>query len=135
VWSRAGGCCEYCQLPQVYDPLPFHIEHVISKKHRGRTVTGNLALSCPACNLSKASNIAGLDDETGELTRLFNPRTDMWDEHFTWKGPVLVGTTSIGRTTVVVLGINHPERVRLRSLLIRLRVFPPQRHARKSDSD
>ena len=95
---------------------------------------GNLALSCSGCNLYKASNIAGLDHETGRLTRLFHPRTDVWDEHFAWEGSVLVGKTSIGRTTVEVLNINHPERVRLRKLLIRLRVFPPERQAPASGS-
>lgn len=97
---------------------------MISKKHRGRSVAGNLALSCSGCNLGKASNIAGLDGRTGKLTRLFHPRIDVWAEHFRWNGPRLVGTTAIGRTTVDVLNINHPERVRLRKLLIRLRVFP-----------
>ena len=124
VRSRAGNRCEYCQLPQAYDPIPFHIEHVIAKKHRGRTLASNLALSCAGCNLSKSSNIAGIDERTGGLTRLFNPRIDVWAEHFTWHGAVLVGTTPIGRTTVMVLDINHPERVRLRRILIRLGVFP-----------
>src|SRR5262249_26704635 len=104
----------------------FHIEHVIPKKHRGRTVIGNLATSCAGCNLHKASNIAGLDHQTGELTRLFNPRVDVWTEHFYWDGPNLIGLTAIGRTTVEVLRINHPERVRLRRLLIGLGVFPPE---------
>ena len=66
--------------------------------------------------------------ETGELTRLYNPRVDVWYEHFAWEGPVLIGKTSIGRTTVAVLSINQPERVRLRRLLIRLNVFPPTRN-------
>ena len=127
VWSRAESCCEYCRLPHSYDPLPFHVEHIISKKHRGRTAKGNLALSCPGCNLGKASNIAGRDPETGDLTRLFHPRTDHWSEHFVWDGPELVGMTAIGRTTIQVLNINDPERVRLRNLLIGLGVFPPER--------
>jgi hypothetical protein len=125
VRARAGGRCEYCQLSQDNDPLPFHIEHIISKKHRGRTLSGNLALSCSACNLGKASNIAGLDRATGNLSRLFDPRSDVWSDHFAWKGPILLGRTPIGRTTVHVLNINHPERIRLRRLLIRLHVIPP----------
>jgi hypothetical protein len=125
VVARAGGCCEYCQLPQEYDPLPFHVEHVISRKHRGPTVTGNLALSCPGCNLCKASNVAGLDPKTGKLSRLFHPRTDAWDEHFRWDGAMVVGITSVGRTTVDVLSINDAERIRLREHLIELAVFPP----------
>jgi hypothetical protein len=134
VRLRAAERCEYCQLPQQYDPLPFHVEHIISKKHRGRSTTGNLALSCGSCNLHKSSNIAGLDAATGKLTRLFNPRRDVWHEHFSWEGPTLVGITSVGRTTVDVLYVNNPERQRLRSLLIKLGVFPPRTIRTKKDS-
>ena len=77
--------------------------------HRGQTVFANLALSCAGCNWSKASNIAGYDNRTGKLTRLINPRLDKWSAHFEWVGPALQGKTAIGRTTVAVLDINHPE--------------------------
>jgi hypothetical protein len=126
VFARAADCCEYCLLPQEFDPLPFHVEHIISKKHRGRTVLANLALSCSGCNLYKASNIAGIDRPSGELTRLFHPRIDLWMEHFAWQGAMLVGKTAVGRTTIEVLNINLAERVRLRRLLIRLKAFPPR---------
>jgi 5-methylcytosine-specific restriction endonuclease McrA len=46
VWQRAGGRCEYCQLAQELDDLPFHIDHIISRKHHGPTVAENLALAC-----------------------------------------------------------------------------------------
>jgi 5-methylcytosine-specific restriction endonuclease McrA len=46
VWQRARLCCEYCRLPQLYSLLPFEIDHVIAKKHGGRTVAENLALAC-----------------------------------------------------------------------------------------
>lgn len=85
----------------------------------------NLALSCAGCNLSKASNIAGLDDETGELARLFNPRTDVWIDHFARVEAKIVGISAIGRSTVGVLNMNQPERIRLRALLIRLGVLSP----------
>ncbi|MCC7421069.1 MAG: HNH endonuclease [Planctomycetaceae bacterium] len=123
---RANHCCEYCRVPSRFDLLPFHVEHVISKKHHGRSVLSNLALSCPACNLFKAANIAGMDPESGELTRLFHPRSDGWDDHFQWNGAVLVGKTAVGRTTIDVLEMNQPERVRHRELLIQLGGFPPQ---------
>jgi hypothetical protein len=126
VRSRAGGLCRYCRLSEEYEPIPFHVEHIISKKHHGTATLGNLAFSCSGCNLFKASNIAGIDPHTGRLTQLFHPRTDAWDEHFKWRGAVLMGKTAIGRTTVDVLNINHPERVRLRKLLIRLGELPPQ---------
>src|SRR5437899_12231073 len=61
----------------------------------------------------------GIDLVTGQLTRLFNPRQDDWNEHFSWLGPELVGRTAVGRTTIDVLNINLPERVEQRRLLIR----------------
>jgi hypothetical protein len=66
----------------------------------------------------KGPNLAGIDPLTGELTRLFCPRRDEWNEHFAWQGPELVGRTAIGRTTVDVLNINLPERLEHRRLLL-----------------
>jgi hypothetical protein len=50
--------------------------------------------------------------------RLFNPRRDDWDEHFRWDGPVLHGRTEIGKVTIRVLRINHPDAVEMRRLLL-----------------
>jgi hypothetical protein len=125
VWERAGYACEYCRLPQQLDVLPFQIDHVLAVKHHGPTTADNLALSCYNDNAHKGPNIAGLDPQTAELTRLFNPRADVWEAHFRWHGPVLVGRTAIGRTTIDVLDINHPERVEHRRLLMQAGLFPP----------
>jgi 5-methylcytosine-specific restriction endonuclease McrA len=46
VRHRAGGRCEYCRLPQLGSRASFEIDHIIPRKHHGRTVAGNLALSC-----------------------------------------------------------------------------------------
>ncbi|MBV9125745.1 MAG: HNH endonuclease [Planctomycetes bacterium] len=46
IWERAQRCCEYCQVLQAYDRLPFEIDHVIAKKHRGKTQANNLRLAC-----------------------------------------------------------------------------------------
>lgn len=45
VWQRAYRRCEYCQMPQDYDRIPFEIDHIISRKHGGAAVARNLALS------------------------------------------------------------------------------------------
>ncbi len=111
-------------MPQKFDPRLFHVEHIVARKHRGRTILGNLALACMACNLCKASNLSGLDPQSGTLTPLFNPRSDNWDDHFAWSGPVVLGKTAIGRTTIDVLNLHDPERVKHRRLLILLGVFP-----------
>ena len=118
VWQRAGNTCEYCRVPQQFDALPFQVDHIIAEKHHGPTAEDNLALSCYGDNAYKGPNIAGIDPETGQLTRLFHPRQDEWDAHFEWTGPVVVGRTAIGRATIDVLKINLPERVAHRRLLI-----------------
>lgn len=69
-----------------------------------------LPASCIAdrCNSFKGSNVAGYDPETGTLQALFNPRTQVWREHFAWRGAILRGKTPIGRTTIELLRINLP---------------------------
>lgn len=62
---------------------------------------------------------------TRKLTRLFNPRRHKWDRHFRYDGPMLIGRTAIGRTTIQVLQINCDEQVMLRESLIAEGVFPP----------
>ena len=34
---RAGGCCEYCKMPQHFEMVTFEIDHIISQKHVGPT--------------------------------------------------------------------------------------------------
>ena len=125
VWRRAEDRCEYCQLSQEWDDRSFEVDHVISRKHQGPTVAGNLALSCFRCNSFKGSDIGGRDPKTRKLTPLFNPRRHKWARHFRWQGPILVGRTPIGRVTVAVLNINDAFRVELREGLIEEGVFPP----------
>jgi hypothetical protein len=118
VWQRADGRCEYCQVPQVFDVLPFQIDHVIAVKHEGQTIESNLALSCYNCNLHKGPNIAGFDPVSQTVVRLFHPRSDVWSDHFQQRNAEVIGATSIGRATVQVLRMNDPVRVALRLALI-----------------
>jgi hypothetical protein len=126
VWQRATGCCEYCRLPQSSTLLPHGIDHIIAQKHDGPTVSDNLCLACYSCNAYKGPNIAGLDPRTNQLTRLFHPRRDQWDEHFFWDGPILIAKTPLARATIAVLRINQPQRVAHRQLLSIQGVFPPR---------
>jgi hypothetical protein len=65
-----------------------------------------------------------MDAQTRQLTPLFHPRRDRWADHFRWRGPRLVGVPPVGRVTIQVLNINHPEDVKLRRLLIAEGIFP-----------
>lgn len=112
-------------MPARYYPVPFAIDHIIARQHRGKTVRGNLALACLHCNSYKGPNIASLDPRTGKLTRLFNPRRHAWHRHFRWHGAHLIGLTPIGRATVAVLNMNAAFMVRLREELIEENLFPP----------
>jgi hypothetical protein len=116
VRERVANRCEYCQLPQVAFPLPFQIDHVRAEKHGGQTVEDNLALACTHCNRHKGPNIAGIDAETGEMVRLFHPRSDSWGQHFA-DGPYLRGKTAIGRATIGVLQMNDEVQLFVRIAL------------------
>jgi hypothetical protein len=120
VRQRAGGRCEYCRLPDsAMAPEDFHVEHVIARKHGGKDGMENLAWSCIFCNLYKGPNLASFDPDTGELTRLFNPRQDRWDEHFRLGGPRILGLTAVGRTSVWLLEMNSGVLLGLRASLMR----------------
>ncbi|MEQ1752479.1 MAG: HNH endonuclease signature motif containing protein [Prosthecobacter sp.] len=118
VRERAGNRCEYCRLQQQHEPLVrFHIEHVIARQHEGGDEPGNLALACFNCNVHKGTNLAGIDPDSNQLERLFNPRLDDWEIHFDRNDAWIVGKTAIGRTTVWLLEMNSDERVELRQEL------------------
>src|SRR5439155_19453171 len=82
VWSRARNRCECCLVPHDADVLPYEIDHIIARKHGGNTPVENVALACIQCNSYKGPNIATIDPESTQLTRLFHPRSDAWQDHF-----------------------------------------------------
>lgn len=118
IRQRACLRCEYCHLPEAVSELRFQADHVLAAKHGGITATENLCWSCFRCNSHKGPNLAGVDEVTGEMSRLFNPRNDIWSEHFRWSGARLVGKTSVARATIHVLRINRAETVLLRRSLM-----------------
>jgi hypothetical protein len=124
VRQRARGFCEYCRLPQAFDPWAFHVDHVIANQHEGKSQRDNLALACSRCNRNEGPNIPGFDKTQNEIFRLYHPRRDKWTDHFRWRGPRLLGLTPFGRVTIRVLAINHPEAVALRGEVIAEGVFP-----------
>lgn len=124
VRTRAEDRCEYCRLHQDYAELVHHIEHIVSKKHGGSDDPSNLCNACERCNLFKGSDLTGIDPETGEVERLFNPRTQVWGEHFELHGPLIVGLTPAGRTTVRVLSMNAGQRLQLRATLHAHGLYP-----------
>ena len=118
VRERAYNACEYCHLHQDDSPwAALHVEHIIPKVHGGTDHLDNLALACIDCNSHKGPNLSGIDPQTSELTRLFHPRQQLWNEHFELRECYLMGKTAIGRTTIRVLNMNSDDQVALRSSL------------------
>lgn len=112
---QANYCCEYCKLSETGRLARFHVDHIIAKKHFGTDNDDNLCLACPKCNAYKGENIAAIDPLTGDAAKLYHPRQQSWDEHFKLNDDTrIIGLTSEGRTTIVVLRINDEERVRQR---------------------
>ena len=118
VRQRAGSRCEYCHLPDFALALEdFHVEHAVARQHRGTDDPENLAWACIYCNLYKGPNLTSIDPDTGELTRLFNPRHDRWEDHFRPDFSRILGRTAIGRTTVWLLEMNSKIMIYLRANL------------------
>lgn len=127
VLERANGNCEYCKNQQTYSTAPFSVEHILALSKGGDHELQNLALSCPACNAHKYTKQAALDSLTRKVVPLFNPRTQIWAEHFVWDETrtQILGLTPTGRATVKCLKMNRVESVNLRLVLAAFGKHPP----------
>lgn len=122
VRRRAGNACEYCHIPQNATPLiPFHIEHIVSRQHGGSDDPGTLALACDRCNAYKGPNLTSIDPDTNGVVLLFNPRRDIWDDHFAVRSGRIQGLTPEGCATARLLNMNAPRRVELREAWLGMR--------------
>lgn len=126
VALRAGHRCEYCHAPEVIFNFPFEVAHIMPVTLGGTDTDTNWALAGRSCNLWKAAHVQGLDPESGSEVRLFHPREDAWDVHFSvdQDGGALAGRTPIGRATVTRLRMNHPAQQMARHQWMRLGLFP-----------
>jgi hypothetical protein len=124
VALRAKQRCEYCLLHQRHSVKSHHGDHIIPRKHGGSDELDNLAWSCFLCNSAKGSEVAAYDPLTGQLVAIYNPRTDLWAEHFQIDEGTIMGITPIGRVTVMVLQLNRSDRVEVRRLLGEAELYP-----------
>ncbi|MDJ0616965.1 MAG: HNH endonuclease signature motif containing protein [Calothrix sp. MO_192.B10] len=95
VINRASKRCEYCLIDQDFSIYTYEVDHIIAVKHGGETTADNLALSCLSCNRHKGSDFATIDQVTKEIVPLFNPRRQIWDEHFYLHNGRIEGKTQI----------------------------------------
>jgi hypothetical protein len=126
VAERAGYRCEYCLVPESQGFIPHQPDHIIARKHRGRSTLDNLAYSCALCNKRKGSDVASFDEATDQVVPLFNPRRDVWAKHFRLAGALIEALSPTGRVTVQLLQLNRPYLLAERELLLRLnQLYPP----------
>ena len=100
VKQRAAERCEYCRMSQETTPFfAFHVEHIRAQQHTADDSLENLALACPHCNFHKGPNLTSIDPITGDVIELFNPRLQVWEDHFTVEDARIIGRTPTGRVT------------------------------------
>lgn len=105
------------------------IEHIIPLAQGGASDESNLWLSCPLCNRHKGDKTSALDPLTGAVVALFNPRTQLWADHFRWSedGLHIIGLTPIGRATVAALHLDDdPDALLVRSYWVLAGWHPPE---------
>jgi len=127
VSQRASGRCEYCLIDERDTGFPHQVDHIVSRKHGGLSTLENLALACVICNRYKGSDLASLESQTGELSRLFNPQQNQWEDHFRLRDAIIEPVSAIGRVTVRLLRLNATERSAERQLLQELGRYPEHR--------
>ena len=125
VIQRADNRCEYCTISQIGQVATFHIDHIVPVVAAGETTAENLALACVSCSLRKGARQTLVDSQTGEVVSIFNPRQQVWKEHFDWNGVQIVGLTATGRATIQALDLNRSTMLAIRSEEELLSRHPP----------
>jgi hypothetical protein len=129
VRAAARNRCGYCLAPQRLVMARLHLDHIIPIALGGGDEGANLWLACPICNGHKSDKAAAADPETGRDTPLFDPRTQVWAEHFRWedRGLRISGLTAIGRATVAAWLLDEdPDALEVRSYWIEAGWHPPR---------
>jgi hypothetical protein len=129
VMLRAGFRCEYCLI----EGWELQVDHISPRAPKDATsVTDilvpeepdhllNLAAACPHCNRQKRDFVTGSSILFGGIRRLFNPRSDVWQQHFAWSEDYqrILPLSAIGDATIQRLEMNARIFRRQRDLLRR----------------
>ncbi len=112
VRQHAQFRCEYCHYPELLSSAPLSLDHIQPRSLGGYDALENLALACRRCNERRYNFTTGIDPETGIEVPLFNPRQQIWSEHFVWSSNALriIGKTPTGRATCHRLDLNDERR-------------------------
>jgi hypothetical protein len=120
--------CSYCLLPQKILSSLLEIEHILATSNGGTDDEYNLCLACRSCNGFKSNKMQGIDAETNQSVSLFNPRTQIWNEHFEFAENYskLKGKTPCGRVTIIALQMNGEQAVTARKNWVIAGWYPPK---------
>lgn len=121
--------CGYCLSPQHLVMARLEIDHIVPLAKGGGNTESNLWLACPLCNSHKASKVDAIDPITKQTVFLFNPRQQIWSEHFEWSddGTQIIGKTAVGRATVAALQLDSdPDALAVRSYWVMAGWHPPK---------
>jgi len=128
IRRQAKNRCGYCLNPQELIPYRLEIEHILPKALGGESTEENLWLACRECNAHKAKKTKAVDTLTGKTVKLFNPRRQIWREHFEFSqdNSQIIGKNPCGRATIESLQINNFYQTTARSIWIEMNKFPPR---------
>jgi hypothetical protein len=127
IRQRAGNRCEYCQSHQDYLMSWLQIDHFWPVSKGGNSKDENLCLACELCNQHKWNQTEAIDPINQDVVALFNPRLQVWQDHFVWSedGISIVGLTPYGRATVVALKLNNGLALKVRGHWVGAGWHPP----------
>lgn len=127
VREDAGNRCGYCRASELVTATELVVDHILPASVGGSTAQENLWLICTRCNQFKGSKTHAMDPQTGEVVSLFNPRTQVWTEHFGWSedGTEIIGRTACGRATVEALHLNRELVILARQRWVSVGWHPP----------
>jgi hypothetical protein len=125
VAKRANHKCEYCGAPEAIFNFPFEVEHIVPKSKDGADEEANLALACRSCNIYKSNWLTAIDPITHTEIPLFNPRRNVWHDHFQldYETGSIRGLSATGRASVERLRMNKPVQLAARMSWIELGLF------------
>jgi hypothetical protein len=124
---ESRGRCAYCRTATAISGARLVIDHIVPEAAGGPTKFDNLCLACHSCNEFKGAQVGLQDPDSHELIALFHPRRQSWSDHFCWSpdGSEIIGTTSVGRATILALNLNHPLIVEARRRWVAVGWHPP----------
>jgi hypothetical protein len=127
IQKDAGHRCGYCRASERITATELEVDHIQPESAGGATARENLWLVCTRCNQFKGIKTKVTDSQTGQVVPLFNPRTQVWVEHFTWSedGTKIIGHTACGRATVEALRLNRELAILARQRWVSVGWHPP----------